>query len=127
MQLRNGIGLFAGVFLVLSSAAHGLLGWPAMLAELSKTTAPAALISGLHVGWIFGSVCMVIFGIVLVRLFLRRMRGLLDDTTPARLVGAGYLAFGVWAMSTAGADPFYVVFLAPGALLFYAASGSAKT
>jgi hypothetical protein len=54
----------AGLLLVLSSAAHAGLGWPMMASELAKTSAPEDLTSGLAVGWYFGSVAMLAFGVI---------------------------------------------------------------
>lgn len=127
VQRKPLIGLFAALFLVLSSGAHGLLGWPTMMQEIAKTNAPPDLVRGLRVGWLFGSACMAIFGIVLTRHFLRRRRGQNDDTVPVQLIASGYLLFGVWALVVSDFDPFYSVFIVPGLLLLFAASGLARS
>lgn len=117
MRFRNIIGLIASGFLLLSAAAHGALGWPAMMVEITKTSAPPDLVRGLRIGWLFGSACMVIFGVLLVRLFVRRLRGHPEPAVHARIVGGGYLLFGVWALVTSQFDPFYAVFIVPGLVL----------
>jgi len=117
MRLRNIVGLIAACFVLLSAAAHGALGWPAMMVEIAKTNTPPDLVRGLRIGWLFGSACMVIFGVLLTRLFIRRLRGHPEPAVHARIVGGGYLLFGVWAMVTSNFDPFYAVFIVPGLLL----------
>lgn len=117
MRFRNILGLIAALFVLLSAAAHGALGWPAMMAELAKTNMPSELAHGLQVGWLFGSACMVMFGVLLTRLFIRRLRGDAESAVPARIVGGGYVLFGTWALVTSNFDPFYAVFVVPGVLL----------
>jgi hypothetical protein len=117
MRSRNVLGLVAAAFILLSAGAHGALGWQAMMVEIAKTNAPADLVRGLRIGWLFGSACMVIFGVLLLRLFIRRLRGHPEPGVHARIVGGGYLLFGVWALVTSQFDPFYAVFIVPGLLL----------
>jgi len=124
MRIRNIVGLVAALFVVISAGAHGALGWPAMMAELAKTNVPPDLTRGLRIGWLFGSACMIIFGAVLIRLFVRRLRGHAESTGPAQMVGGGYLLFGLWALFTADFDPFYAVFIVPGLLLLIAGSSA---
>lgn len=118
--IRTTLGVCAGAFLVLSSAAHSLLGWPEMAAALSKTNAPAELVRGLAIGWHFGGVAMLVFGVLVLQLFLRARR---DDSVslgPALLIGGAYAAFGLGALAISGLNPFYFVFIAPGAALVLA-------
>ena len=123
MTLRNMLGLVAGVMLVLSSAAHSLLGWPAQAGELAKTTTPADLAKGLEIGWKWGGVAMLLFGVIVVATFLKRWRGERVWLLPSALVTVGYLAFGAWALYASQFDPFFFVFIIPGALLGVAVSG----
>lgn len=117
MRLRNILGLIAAAFILLSAGAHGLLGWPVMMAQIARTNTPPDLARGLRIGWLFGSACMVIFGVLLLRLFIRRLRGHPEPAVHARIVGGGYVLFGVWALVTSKFDPFYSVFIVPGLLL----------
>jgi hypothetical protein len=52
-------------FLVLSSVAHGILGWKAMRSELVLTGASSDLVADLATGWYLGSVAMVVFAAII--------------------------------------------------------------
>ena len=110
------LGLIAGVILILSSAAHSLMGWKALGAQLAQTNAPAELIRGLRIGWHFGGACLFTFGIVVLMIFIHRIQ-----TLPAFAIGVLYVVFGAWAMVVSGFDPFFVIFVVPGVLLLIAA------
>ena len=110
------LGIIAGVILILSSAAHSLMGWKALGAQLARTNASADLINGLRIGWQFGGACMLTFGIVVLMIFIHRLHPL-----PARAIGVLYVAFGAWAMVVSGFDPFFLNFIVPGVLLLIAA------
>lgn len=115
------LGLVGGGMLLLSFVAHTVLGTRAMREALAATNAPADLVQGLLAGWVFGGVAMLVFGVLLVRLFLARRRDPAVSVTPALLIGAAYVAFGGWALAMSGFDPFFTVFLVPGLLLVAAA------
>ena len=121
-RLRAILGIIAGVLMLLSAAAHSLLGWKALSAELAKTNAPADLVQGLAAGWHWGGAAMVGFGGTVLWLFARGFRGLPVDPTPARIIAILYLAFGAGAIAMTG-DPFFMVFVVPGLLLAIAAFG----
>ena len=123
-RARIVLGLIAAVFLVLSSGAHSLLGWPQLHAQLAKAGAPADLIQGLRVGWHFGGVAMVAFGLILGMLFLDAFRGRAVNLRPALLIGVAYLAFGAWALYVSGMNPFFLIFIVPGLMAIVGASGS---
>ena len=110
------LGIIAAIILILSSAAHSLLGWKALDAQLAQTNAPADLINGLRIGWQFGGACMLTFGIVVLMIFLRRM-----PTLPAFAVGVLYVVFGAWALAVSGFNPFFAIFIVPGVMLLVAA------
>ncbi len=122
-KMRTVLGLIAGTMLVVSSAAHSLLGWPAQAGELAKTTAPADLVTGLELGWKWGGVAILIFGVIVVATFIKRWRGERVWMLPSALVAVGYLAFGAWALYASRFDPFFFVFVIPGALLAIAVTG----
>lgn len=109
--------------LLLSSGAHTLLGWPSQAGELAKTTTPAELATGLEIGWKWGGVAMLAFGIMVVATFMKRLRGERVWMLPAALIAVSYLAFGAWALYRSNFDPFFFVFVVPGALLAIAVSG----
>lgn len=121
-RVRNILGLIAAILIILSSAAHSLLGWKALGAQLSAAGAPADLIGGLRIGWQFGGAAMLTFGVLALMIFFHRLRGEGVLAFPAFLIGLLYVLFGAWAMAVSGFDPFFAgVFLVPGALLLFAA------
>ena len=121
-RLRSILGTVAGVLMVLSAAAHSLAGGPAMRAELAKTNAPADLVQGLDAGWNWGGVAILTFGCIVLATFVRAMRGGAVDLLPARIIAVAYVLFGAAALFITS-DPFFTVFIVPGALLAAAAFG----
>lgn len=130
-RLRVILGLVAGVFLVLSSAAHSLLGWKQVHAELIAATTPSDLINGLALGWHFAGGAMLAFGLIVVTISIQRLRGATATSSTATtsasstilaIIAALYLGFGAMALIAVGFDPFFVVvFIVPGLLLVAAA------
>jgi len=120
---RAVLGLIAGAILVLSSGAHSLLGWKALDAELAAAHVPPQLVFGLKVGWHFGGVAMLAFGIMVIALFAARLRGRRVSLFPALVTSVAYLGFGTWALTSSGFNPFFFVFLVPAALLVVALVG----
>lgn len=118
---RNVFGLVAAVILVLSSAAHSILGWKGLREQLAAAHVPPDLERGVQIGWQFGGVAMLAFGLITFAIFLGRLRGELVPAFPALVIGITYLAFGAWALA-ATKEPFFTIFLVPGALLVLAAS-----
>ena len=110
------VGAIAAVLMLLSSAAHVLLGWKALSAELAAAHVQGDLLLGLRLGWYFGGLAMLLLGIILLTLFAARLRGERRPLLPAAVVAIGYVAFGAWALAVSG-DPFFMVFIVPGALL----------
>ena len=115
-KARDVVGAIAAVLMLLSSAAHVLLGWKVLSAELEAAHVQGHLLLGLRIGWYFGGVAMLLLGIILLTLFAARLRGERRPLLPAAAVAIGYLAFGGWALAISG-DPFFAVFIVPGALL----------
>jgi hypothetical protein len=115
-QFQNVLGLLAGAILVLSSAAHSVLGWKQMQSSLAATNAPPDLVQGLRIGWLFGGVAILTFGCVALAVFASILRGRALSRLPTLLIAVAYLAFGVWALVTSG-DPFFYIFIVPGAML----------
>jgi hypothetical protein len=114
-------GIVAGAMLLLSFVAHTVLGTREMGRALAATNAPPDLVRGLLVGWVFGGVGMLVFGVLSLRLFLALRRGERESTVPALLIGLAYVGFGLWALAWSGFDPFFTVFIVPGLLLVAAA------
>ena len=115
-QVQNMLGLLAGAILVLSSAAHSVLGWKRMQGSLAAVNAPADLVKGLEIGWLFGGVAILTFGCIALAVFASLLRGRLVSLLPTALIALAYLWFGAWALVTSG-DPFFYIFIVPGAML----------
>lgn len=115
-QFQNMLGLLAGAILVLSSAAHSLLGWKQMQKSLAAVNAPADLVQGLRIGWLFGGVAILTFGCIALAVFAARLRGGAASLLPTGIIALAYLAFGIWALVTSG-NPFFYIFIVPGAML----------
>jgi hypothetical protein len=118
--VKTALGILTGVVLILSAGAHTFMGWEALRGELAKTNAPADLVSGLRIGWIWGGVVMLTLGVLTIATFITRLRGGGVSFLAARLTAATYLGFGLWALADSGGDPFFLVFVVPGALLAFA-------
>lgn len=119
---RTVAGLIAGVLLILSSAAHSLLGWKVQRAGLEAARAPADLILGLGLGWHFAGVAMLTFGVIAIVLAAAG-RGRPVSLRPMLMIGVAYVGYGSWAMIASGLEPFFLVFILPGVLLLAAAWG----
>ena len=115
------LGIFSGAILVGSAAAHSLLGWPAMREQLVKAGAPRDLIVGLSIGWNFGGMAMLLFGMLALWLFGAALRGQLVWARPLMLIGVVYAAFGAWALTVGDRNPFFLIFIVPGLLMAIAA------
>jgi len=126
-RLRSILGLLAGAFMILSSAAHSLLGWKALSAALRQSQAPEDLITSLGIGWHFAGFAMLGFGCILVAVFVRRLRGAAVSPTPAIVIGVTYVAFSVWALAVGEFDPFFLVFLVPGLMALIASAPGGKS
>lgn len=114
------LGLIAGAILVLSSAAHSFLGWKGLRARLVTAQAPPDLILGLATGWHFAGAAMLAFGLIVLAIFVKRLRGEAVPTLPALIIAILYLISGAWAM-VATRNPFFFIFIVPGLMLAVAA------
>ena len=104
--------------LVLSSAAHALLGWPSLRGELVAAHTPDELIRGLSLGWHFGGAAMLALGITVLVIFGGRLRGATTALWPAAVVAILYVAFGAYALVASQFELFFLlVFVVPGLLL----------
>lgn len=120
-KVRAALGIAGGVILILSSAAHSLIGWPSLTQQLTAANAPADLIQGLQVGWQFGGVSMLAFGVIVISTFVRAMRGEAVWMLPAQLISIAYLAFGAWALAVTRFNPFFLLFIVPALLIAFGA------
>jgi len=118
-KLRAVLGLVAGIIMVLSSAAHSLLGWKQFQSALGSLQAPPDLVLGLAIGWYFGGVAILTFGCIAIAVFASALRGRPVSFLPTALIALAYTAFGLWAL-VVSKDPFFLIFIVPGLLLAFA-------
>jgi len=119
-RVRAVLGLIASLIMIFSSAMHSLLGWSWLRGQLAAARVPPDLTFGLKVGWQFGGVAMLAFGLILLALFVKRLRGESVSSLAAVVVAVAYLGFGVWALFASDFDPFFSIFIVPGVLLLVA-------
>lgn len=120
MKFRTILGLLAGVFLILSSAAHSLLGWKALGGELAVANVPPDLFLTLKIGWEFGGLAMLAFGVIMTTFFVNRLRGVDESAFPVVVIAIGYLGFSGWALIASNFNPFFYIFLVPAIVLLIA-------
>ena len=116
-RFRAVLGLIAGGFLILSAGAHSILGWRMIGGQLAQTNAPPDLVTSIKMGWIFGGPPMLVFGVLAIATFLKRFRGEQTSVFATSLIAVMYVAYGAWAAILTGGDPFFLMFVVPGALL----------
>lgn len=116
-RIRIVMGLLAGSLVVLSSAAHSLLGWKQLRLALDETHAPPSLVTGLSIGWHFAGVAMFAFGCIVLATFTDALRRRPVSLRPVGFIALVYLLFGVWALRVSNLDPFFLVFIVPGSML----------
>ena len=120
---RTVVGIIGGALLVLSSAAHSLLGWTVQRTGLEAVKAPPELVTNLGFGWHFAGLAMLTFGIIVLMQIAQAVRGRQGSLRPVLLIGVAYAVYGAWALIASGLEPFFLVFLLPGLLLLVAAWG----
>lgn len=118
---RTVAGLAGGVLILASAVMHSIFGWRALREHLATIHAPQDLMEGIRAGWHFGGVAMLALGIIVCDALWRHRRDPSVSLRPVGVVAAAYLLFGAAAMASSGGDPFFIVFLVPGALLAWAA------
>lgn len=111
-----GAGVVA-LLMLASAGAHGFLGWPVIGGALAQTTAAPDLVSGLAVGWWFGSASMAGFAAVVLHVAWRLLRGRDVSLVPLAIVGVTYLAFGAVAIGYHGVSAPMMSFVVLGAAL----------
>ena len=124
MTTRGVITWIAGILLVASSLAHAFLGWPPLRNALQQVNADADLIETVKVGWLFGSVAMFAFGLIVLSRAVQLSRGRQADRAPALVIGICYVAFGLVAFIGTGRNPHFLGFILIGVLV--TATGRSK-
>ena len=115
--MRVLLGQIVGVFLMLSSAAHSLLGWRQLQMQLNAAGVAPDLQTGLRIGWQFGGAAMLAFGFIVLTVFTARRRGTKAPLWAPQVISVLYVAFGGWALSVSRGDLFFLIFVIPGLLL----------
>lgn len=118
------IGLIAGVIMLSSSGAHSIYGWQEMHAQLEAQKVSADLQRAVQIGWMFGGVAILAFGIIVTFTFWKRLQGRSLRLFHAGIIGSVYFLFGCWALYVTGYNPFYTIFIVPGLMVLGAAAGS---
>jgi len=111
--------LVLGILVAASALPHSFAGWPPAAEALGAAGVDAGLITGLAVGWHFGSVAMVVLGAVVMLAWRDARAGGDFGWRAALAVGAAYLAFGVVELAVRGRPQFFG-FVAIGAGLVWA-------
>ena len=106
----------AGVLLLLSAGAHGILGWKQLSAELGASNSGIDLIAALGAGWQYGTMAMIVFGIAALIGGLDVVRAGRGVHTILLVAGGGYVVFGAAAIVRMQ-DAFFALFVVTGLLL----------
>lgn len=114
--MRNIVVIVAGILMVLASLAHGLLGWPAVRAELVNERASPDLISGLAAGWLWGSACMLTSGAIVASSGIQMRRCSNSGTLAVRAISVCFLVFGALAFVLQGFERHFLIFVLMGLL-----------
>lgn len=118
---RHVMLLIAAVFL-LSSLAHGLLGWKMLHAALAGISAPRDVVRTVAIGWFLGSAAMVAFGVIVLAAWRRARRRDGSGLQGALVVAVVYFLFGLGAFLSSGFNThFLLLFMIPAGLLAWAA------
>ncbi len=113
--------LGTGAFLILSGAAHALLGWPELRADLSSANVSGELYQTVAIGWLYGSGAMLTLGAIVIVAGLAAPGGQVAAARVAALIGLLYLIFGTSALIYSSMNPHFIGFIVPGLLLAGAA------
>jgi hypothetical protein len=118
--------IVGGLLIAASSFAHAFAGWPPLREALVATGVGADLLGALAAGWIFGSVAMLVLGLLAALDGARLRAGTATSLAAARLVGLAYLAFGLAAYVARDLNPHFLGFVALGLLVGLPALGPAR-
>jgi hypothetical protein len=118
--------LVGGILLVASAGAHAFAGWPPLRALLVQAENDPELVAGLTVGWYFGSVAMLAFGVVVLRDAWMLKHDLAHATGAAAIIGAAYLLFGLRALFYRGFNPHFLGFILIGLVILIPALPGGK-
>lgn len=111
-------GMVLGAVLMLMSLAHGLLGWPMLRTELESAGVRqnSEAWNDAAAGWVFGSMSMFVFGVVIVSMVRSRSNGP-TKLLPVSAIGAGLLAFGIGGCALIHVGAHFLAFAVLGVLI----------
>ena len=115
-------GLIGAILMIVSSGAHSVMGWAAQRQLLAALQAPPETVRGLMVGWQFGGVALLTFGVIAALSFLQVLRGWTPHMRATLILGFAYTGFGIWTWFLTR-EPFSLVFIVPGLLVLTGATG----
>lgn len=127
MRIRAVAGLAGGSLLLLSSVAHAFLGWPAVSTAIKDTNATAELTTDIAIGWLFGSVAMLAFGLIVLLFGVRLWQGKTADRRPVIVIAVCYFGFGLGAFFWTHFHPHFIGFMVIGFIVATAAVGPGKS
>ena len=115
------IGIAGSILIIANGFMHTLIGWKAMRGALEAAGVASDLTESLGLGWTFGGVAMFAFGAIAIASLFARRHDLRASRGPVVIIALAYLLFGLGALVATRFDPFFLVFIVPGALLGIAA------
>ncbi|MCB1057575.1 MAG: hypothetical protein KDD11_18910 [Acidobacteria bacterium] len=117
MKARALVGFVTGTLLVLSSFAHAFAGWAALEPALAEADVPADVIAAVRIGWHFGSVAMLCFGVMTLWLAFKVWHDRSVSTEAIQVVATAYCLFGLAAFVARDYKPHFLLFVLTGLLL----------
>jgi len=116
VKFRPGLGIAAGVVLLSSGPAHAFLGWPPMRAALTAANVDGRVVGALAIGWYFGSVAMLVFGVQMINAAVQVGRGNLSASAATKAIAVAYVVFGAVAFLARDLNPQFLFFIVTGVL-----------
>ena len=116
-HLRAMVLLLAGLLLAASSAVHEFLAWPHLRGDLVRDHASPGLIGALSLGWHFGSVAMLAFGLIVLSAGAAVWRSDRIATSPLWIIATACIAYGLAGFSLYGHNPHLLGFALLGVLV----------
>ncbi|HEX4823785.1 MAG TPA: hypothetical protein VFV19_05705 [Candidatus Polarisedimenticolaceae bacterium] len=114
---RFAVGITASLLVIANGVMHTLVGWKVMRAALDAAGVGSDVVDNLGLGWTFGGVAMFAFGAIAIASFLARKRNPQASLGAVAIIALAYLLFGIGAFVASRFNPFFLVFIVPGALL----------
>lgn len=122
-RLRLALGLASAAVMIAWGILHATVGWAALESRMSRTNVEPEVLEGLRVPWHLATLAMVGFGAVALLHYIAIARRHAHDPSAVRLAGSAYSLFGLWAIIAVHADPFFLSYVVPGALVALCADG----